>query len=129
MRQGLPLYTSVAFADYRCRGHELTGVRYRHTGSNGDLASVPSAIPITPDKRSIQANGTLNYAYGCLEASCRQALAIHGFDVACGFLHADLKGRDSLVYDLMELERGTVDGSGPQLPAQPRPPLRRYHAG
>lgn len=29
---------------------------------------------------------------------------------SCGFLHADLKGRDSLVYDLMELERGTIDG-------------------
>jgi CRISPR-associated endonuclease Cas1 len=55
-------------------------------------------------------NGTLNYAYGCLEASCRQALAIHGYDASCGFLHADLKGRDSLVYDLMELERGTIDG-------------------
>jgi CRISPR-associated protein Cas1 len=55
-------------------------------------------------------NGILNYAYGCLEASCRHALAVHGFDVACGFLHSDLKGRDSLVYDLMELERGTADG-------------------
>jgi CRISPR/Cas system-associated endonuclease Cas1 len=30
--------------------------------------------------------------------------------VACGFLHADLKGRDSLVYDVMEPLRGTVDG-------------------
>lgn len=54
-------------------------------------------------------NCTLNYAYGCLEASCRQALVINGFDVACGFLHSDATGRDSLVYDLMEIERGTVD--------------------
>jgi hypothetical protein len=30
--------------------------------------------------------------------------------VACGFLHLDKPGRDSLVYDLMECERGTVDG-------------------
>jgi CRISPR/Cas system-associated endonuclease Cas1 len=31
-------------------------------------------------------------------------------DLACGFLHADAERRDSLVYDLMECERGTVDG-------------------
>jgi CRISPR associated protein, Cas1 family len=30
--------------------------------------------------------------------------------VACGFLHSDKDGRDSLVYDLMELERPEVDG-------------------
>jgi CRISP-associated protein Cas1 len=30
--------------------------------------------------------------------------------VACGFLHVDKPGRDSLVYDLMECERGAVDG-------------------
>ncbi|MGO8949291.1 MAG: CRISPR-associated endonuclease Cas1 [Ktedonobacterales bacterium] len=52
----------------------------------------------------------LNYAYGVLEGQCRQALSSQGFDVACGFLHADKPGRDSLVYDLMQCERGTVDG-------------------
>ena len=55
-------------------------------------------------------NATLNYAYGVLEAQCRQALSSRGFDVACGFLHMDKPGRDSLVYDLMECARGTVDG-------------------
>jgi CRISP-associated protein Cas1 len=55
-------------------------------------------------------NAALNYAYGCLEGSCRQALSSQGLDLSCGFLHADFKGRDSLVYDLMELERGRVDG-------------------
>jgi CRISPR/Cas system-associated endonuclease Cas1 len=29
---------------------------------------------------------------------------------ACGFLHVDRDGRDSLVYDLMECARGTMDG-------------------
>jgi hypothetical protein len=38
-----------------------------------------------------------------LELSC------NGFDVACGFLHADRQYRDSLVYDLMELFRPAVD--------------------
>jgi CRISPR/Cas system-associated endonuclease Cas1 len=32
-----------------------------------------------------------------------------GFDLACGFLHADRRGRDALVYDLMELARPVVD--------------------
>jgi CRISPR-associated endonuclease Cas1 len=74
----------------------------------------PRFSPVSNSHNARQAidpgNSILNYAYGCLEASCRQALALNGFDTACGFLHADLKGRDSLVYDLMELERGTIDG-------------------
>jgi CRISPR-associated endonuclease Cas1 len=55
------------------------------------------------------ANAILNYSYGVLEAQCRQALAAEGFDLACGFLHADKQFRDSLVYDLMELYRPAVD--------------------
>jgi CRISPR-associated endonuclease Cas1 len=55
-------------------------------------------------------NAMLNYAYALLEGQCRQALTRLGFDVVCGFLHLDKLGRDSLVYDLMECERGTVDG-------------------
>ncbi|MGO8951508.1 MAG: CRISPR-associated endonuclease Cas1 [Ktedonobacterales bacterium] len=55
-------------------------------------------------------NAVLNYAYAILEGQSRQALTGLGFDVTCGFLHADKGGRDSLVYDLMECERGTVDG-------------------
>jgi CRISPR-associated endonuclease Cas1 len=55
-------------------------------------------------------NAVLNYAYGCLEGQARQALEAQGFDVACGFLHLDKGGRDSLVYDLMECARGSVDG-------------------
>jgi CRISPR/Cas system-associated endonuclease Cas1 len=39
-----------------------------------------------------------------LESQIRQALAARGFDLACGFLHTDKTGRDSLVYDVMELE-------------------------
>jgi CRISPR-associated protein Cas1 len=32
-----------------------------------------------------------------------------GFDLACNFLHVDRRGRDALVYDLMELARPAVD--------------------
>jgi CRISPR-associated protein Cas1 len=55
------------------------------------------------------ANAILNYAYGVLEGQCRQALTAEGFDLSCGFLHADKQFRDSLVYDLMELLRPAVD--------------------
>jgi CRISPR/Cas system-associated endonuclease Cas1 len=54
-------------------------------------------------------NAFLNYCYACLASQCRQALLTEGFDVSCGFLHADKPGRDSLTYDLIELERGAVD--------------------
>ena len=55
-------------------------------------------------------NALLNYAYALLESQTRVGLSRQGFDLACGFLHADTDRRDSLVYDLMECERGTVDG-------------------
>jgi CRISPR-associated protein Cas1 len=55
------------------------------------------------------ANAILNYAYGVLEGQCRQALTAKGFDLSCGCLHADKQYRDSLVYDLMELYRPTMD--------------------
>jgi CRISPR-associated protein Cas1 len=62
-------------------------------------------------KRAVDpCNSCLNYAYGVLEGQCRQALTMLGFDVTCGFLHSDKVGRDSLVYDLMELARPAVDG-------------------
>lgn len=44
-----------------------------------------------------------------LEGEWRQALAGVGFDLMCGFLHADKDGRGSLIYDLMEPFRPHVD--------------------
>src|SRR5215831_15079437 len=55
------------------------------------------------------ANAILTYAYAILEGQTRQALSGAGFDLACGFLHVDRRGRDALVYDLMELARPAVD--------------------
>jgi CRISP-associated protein Cas1 len=55
------------------------------------------------------ANAVLNYGYGILAADCRINLLSEGFDPACGVLHADKAGRDSLVYDLMEIFRPEVD--------------------
>lgn len=55
------------------------------------------------------ANALLNYGYGILAADCRINLLLAGFDPACGVLHADKAGRDSLIYDLMEIFRAEVD--------------------
>jgi CRISPR-associated endonuclease Cas1 len=75
-----------------------------------DGRSSPLTARSLPRKAIDPINACLNYAYGILESDVRQALSTQGFDVACGFLHYDLKGRDSLVYDVMEPLRGTVDG-------------------
>jgi CRISPR-associated endonuclease Cas1 len=75
-----------------------------------DGRSSPLTARSLPRKAIDPINACLNYAYGILESDARQALSSQGFDVACGFLHYDLKGRDSLVYDVMEPLRGTVDG-------------------
>lgn len=51
----------------------------------------------------------LNMAYSMAESQTRAALAAAGFDTAAGFLHVDRTGRDSLVYDALELSRAAVD--------------------
>src|SRR5262245_42701216 len=77
-------------------------------------APAPARIsPLSPGSNARHAvdpiNACLNYCYACLASQCRQALLAEGLDPTCGFLHADKYGRDSLTYDLMELERGAVD--------------------
>ena len=78
------------------------------------LTARQRSSPLSPGGNARHAvdplNAILNYAYGVLEGQCRQALVRLGVDVTCGFLHLDRCNRDSLVYDLMECERGTVDG-------------------
>ncbi|MGO9197609.1 MAG: CRISPR-associated endonuclease Cas1 [Acidimicrobiales bacterium] len=56
------------------------------------------------------ANALLNYGYRLLEAEGRLACLAVGLDPGLGFLHADMKGRDSMVLDLMEAGRPIVDG-------------------
>jgi CRISPR-associated endonuclease Cas1 len=55
------------------------------------------------------ANAILNYCYALLEAEVRLGCAAVGLDPALGVLHADQRGRDSLVLDLMEPLRPEVD--------------------
>jgi CRISP-associated protein Cas1 len=56
-------------------------------------------------------NAILNYAYSVAAAQLTRALAAHGFDPACGFMHADAAGRASLTYDALELLRADVDAA------------------
>ncbi|MGH2487216.1 MAG: CRISPR-associated endonuclease Cas1, partial [Ktedonobacterales bacterium] len=51
----------------------------------------------------------LNLCYGALAGDVRTALLAAGLDPACGFLHADSDRRDSLVWDMVELQRGAVE--------------------
>jgi CRISPR-associated endonuclease Cas1 len=77
------------------------------------LSARARVSPLSPSGNARHAvdplNACLNYTYACLASQCRQALLLEGLDPTCGFLHADKFGRDSLTYDLMELERGAVD--------------------
>jgi hypothetical protein len=56
------------------------------------------------------ANALLNYGYRLLEAEGRLACLAVGLDPGLGILHADLKGRDSMVLDVIEAVRPVVDG-------------------
>ncbi|HKH88627.1 MAG TPA: CRISPR-associated endonuclease Cas1, partial [Acidimicrobiales bacterium] len=56
------------------------------------------------------ANALLNYCYRLLEAEGRLACVAVGLDPGLGILHADVKGRDSMVLDVMEAVRPVVDG-------------------
>ena len=47
-------------------------------------------------------NAMLNYSYAILSSEVLKALHISGLDPYAGFLHSDLYGRTSLVFDVME---------------------------
>ena len=47
-------------------------------------------------------NSMLNYSYAILASEVLKSLHISGLDPYAGFLHADLYGRTSLVFDVME---------------------------
>ena len=54
-------------------------------------------------------HAAINYLYGVAEHMLLRAIHSVGLDPACGFLHYDLKGRQSLVYDLIEPHRAEID--------------------
>ena len=54
-------------------------------------------------------NACLNYLYGCLESETSVALLAAGLDLELGLFHVDQEGRDSFVYDVMEVARPAAD--------------------
>src|ERR1019366_417884 len=62
-----------------------------------------------PRKATNPANAILNYLYAILESEARIAALTMGLDPGIGFMHADLRSRDSLACDLMEAVRPKVD--------------------
>lgn len=67
--------------------------------------------PLTKSSRasSNPINTMLNYLYAILETEVRLAILAMGLDPGMGMLHADLKGRDSFVFDVIEPLRPVVD--------------------
>jgi CRISPR-associated endonuclease Cas1 len=96
--QGMPLRWATADRP-RIPPHWLS-IRARSSPLSHEAAARHAVDP---------ANAILNYAYAVLEGQTCQTLSAAGFDLACGFLHADRRGRDALVYDFMELARPAVD--------------------
>ncbi len=54
-------------------------------------------------------NALLNYLYALAEAECRIALITLGLDPGMGVWHVDVKARDSLALDLLEVVRPDID--------------------
>jgi CRISPR-associated endonuclease Cas1 len=87
---------------------------------NRDAARIPihwktfgtrsSAITRNPRAATNPINALLNYAYAILETEVRIATLAAGLDPGMGILHADTKGRDSFVFDVIEPLRPVVDG-------------------
>ncbi len=69
-----------------------------------------STLTGSPRRASNPANALLNYCYALAEAECVLALATVGLDPGFGWLHSDLRARDSGALDLLEAVRPHVDG-------------------
>jgi CRISPR-associated endonuclease Cas1 len=67
--------------------------------------------PLTSSSRLAASpiNSLLNYCYSLLEAETTIACHGVGLDPTVGVVHADVRGRDSLALDLMEVGRPEVD--------------------
>ena len=61
--------------------------------------------PGSPRNASDPIGAMLNYSYKLLEAEAQLALIAVGLDPGMGILHADMRGRSSLVLDIIEASR------------------------
>jgi CRISPR-associated endonuclease Cas1 len=110
-----------------------TGVRARFIDRDRDTIpahwhtftgrSSPIMRGRTPARAVDPVNAILNYLYALAEIEARIALLTVGLDPGIGIVHVDVKARDSLALDLMEVLRPHVDDHVLALLA--RRPLRR----
>ena len=63
----------------------------------------------SPRKATDPVNAMLNYAYALAEIECRIACVAVGLDPALGVIHTDIKHRQSLALDLLEVVRPSVE--------------------
>jgi hypothetical protein len=93
------------------------------------LGSRASAVSGTPRSATNPANALLNFCYSILETEVRLAVLTMGLDPGLGFLHADLRSRDSFVYDVIEPLRPVVDGLVLTLLEERTFGAREFHEG
>ena len=77
---------------------------WRHFGGRRSAVN-----PGTARNATDPLNACLNYGYRLLEAEARLACLRVGLDPGIGVAHADMKGRDSLALDVLEVGRPLVD--------------------
>lgn len=73
------------------------------------FGSRPSPLTRSPRLAANPPNAMLNYLYAIVESEARLAISELGLDPGIGFLHSDMRTRDSLACDLMEPIRPRVD--------------------
>jgi CRISPR-associated protein Cas1 len=96
--KGLPLYWTPRDED-RVPPHWLT------------ISERMGSMSVGPGAKSARNpfHAALNYLYGVAEHLLLCSIYTAGLDPSCGFLHADVVNRNSLVYDLIEPHRSEID--------------------
>lgn len=113
LRQTEAVAGGICFATWR-------GIEVRF--ARKDESRVPPAWNVLDGRRSAVNSGTsrsatdplnapLNWSYRLLEAAARLACIAVGLDPGIGVMHADVKGRDSMVLDVMESVRPSWIGT------------------
>jgi CRISPR-associated endonuclease Cas1 len=74
-----------------------------------DFGGRASSLTGNPRQAANPANAMLNYLYSLLEAAARLSCLAIGLDPGLGWLHSDLRARDSAALDVMEAARPDID--------------------
>jgi CRISPR-associated protein Cas1 len=83
----------------------------RNRGSPAFYAAIGKPVKGSPQNASHPINAMLNYAYVVEAGRLARALAARGLALQIGFLHKAKRGRNSLVWDAIEILRPSIDAS------------------